>query len=254
MNEISDTQPDPHAVLFCRRHLCFLTLQSHRCTWCQNNTAHSNAPWHTTALTGSSAASSPSSALSLLLAEQHNEATAKNIKASVIGHVLLPKKLKLKTSWKPLPVPHLQPDCGLQDCKYSSCYVMLFHFIRKIQKNIIWINVYRNINVQLADTLASAASSSASQDICNPDSHRLPPPTASASSASASKLELNLKTTPKRLPSASMPPYPKTLTVSSSLGESRSAAAERGMKTGAWQKSGRHQMFAVHPLNHKHRM
>lgn len=133
-------------------------------------------------------------------------------------------------------------------------YVMLFHFIRKIQKNIIWINVYRNINVQLADTLASAASSSASQDICNPDSHRLPPPTASASSASASKLELNLKTTPKRLPSASMPPYPKTLTVSSSLGESRSAAAERGMKTGAWQKSGRHQMFAVHPLNHKHRM
>lgn len=98
MNEISDTQPDPHAVLFCRRHLCFLTLQSHRCTWCQNNTAHSNAPWHTTALTGSSAASSPSGALSLLLAEQHNEATAKNIKALVIGHVLLPKKLKLKTS------------------------------------------------------------------------------------------------------------------------------------------------------------
>ena len=75
MDEIAYTQPDPHAVLFCRRHLCFLTLQSSG-----TNTAHSIAPPHPTALTGSSAASSPSGTLPLM-AEQQSDS---NIKSLVI--------------------------------------------------------------------------------------------------------------------------------------------------------------------------
>ena len=71
MDEIADTQPDPHAVLFCRRHLCFL-MQSSGCT-----TAHSIAPPHP-ALTGSSAASSPSGTLPLM-AEQQSDSKERQI-------------------------------------------------------------------------------------------------------------------------------------------------------------------------------